>query len=194
MSRPLVLSLLLTLIGAGCSGPGDGSDAGTTSDAASDAGPGIDFFANPDTSSQTETWSYLRIADDTRPGEGLPLDFVEVCLLDGSNCVPMTTVEASADSELDFAGLQDGPTAQDDQCTEASFTELESGNWVILGFEDPDEAIEPTSKINVWIGASECPLIPPGDKPFTISIGKDPNARAEFSEIDQCLGTCTVTP
>lgn len=154
---------------------------------------GIDFFTNPDSGQPPQTWTYLRIEDETRPGEGLPLDAVEVCLIDGSGCVPMTAVATSSDPDLDYSGVQDGPSAQDDTCTEASFTELGAGNSVILGFDDPEQTIDETSKINVWIGASACSLIPPGDKPFTISVGDDPDAPGAFLEVEQCLGTCTVS-
>ncbi len=195
----LLASLLTLSLCVGCPSEDDPEPDMSTSDTAvddDDAGTAGDDSGSPgggDMAPAADSWTHLYIEDQTRPGEGLPVDAVEVCLLDGSSCVPMTVVAASSDDGLDYSGLQDGPTAQDDSCTETSFTELGAGNWVILGFEDTEETIVPSSKINVWIGSSDCSLIPPGEKPFTIKIGNS-TTPADFLEAGQCGGTCTVSP
>lgn len=154
-----------------------------------DMGGSLDqFIIDPTEDMTPRRWTAVRIDDDTPVGQGLPLDYVEVCNPVGMGCVALV-LESSSDDALDYTGATDGPNSQDDTCSETTFTRLGgSGSSAVFGTAD-GEPIPTGSQINVWTADSACSLVEAGDKAFTVTVTDG----AGDGPSEGCSGTCTVT-
>jgi hypothetical protein len=184
MKRLTPVVLLLVAACGSNDNNASGADAGGTPDVSMAADVGVTGDTTSAADSTQAAVTTVRIEDLTPAGQGLALDAVQNCNLVGMACVGLV-VTASSDSQLDYAGVEDGPNSQDDTCSESTFVRMGgTGNWVELQRSD-SAPFDSGSQLNVWTGDSACSLIEAGDKNFTVSIG---GAAGE-----QCAGTCTVT-
>lgn len=127
------------------------------------------------------------IEDLTEPGEGLPLDAVELCNVLGEDCIALDDVVDSSGATTDYAGAINGVNADGEGCAADGFTLMTSGDSVTLGAAEA--AFASTSKINVYIASDACDLIPVAAKPFRVALIDDGGT---LVELETCEGTCTV--
>ena len=183
MKRSLVL---LCIVGVLAACQSSDEEPLPQADADIDFGGSRDFRQSLDAPPPRE-WTTVTVTDQTRPGEGLTIDFVEVCNAAGMGCVGLV-VHSSSNDALSYDGAADGANSQDDSCTEATFVRLANpGDRVTFATADGSR-IAGGAKVNVWTVPSVCPLQAPGAQPFDVAFADEDGS----VDAESCDGTCTV--